>query len=191
MLLPKNSREVAGISFMPKLVLQERKERRVPRKQQVVDPEQQILAVLKQFRIVFRSVKRHFQWVEAQCGVSGAQLWALGKVGESPGLKVSELAKALAIHQSTASNMLDRLELLGMIRKERISSDQRVVRLHLTAKGKKVLASAPQPFQGVLPDALAALPAPVLAALDRHLTTLIETMKVKDSSGQATPLSDI
>jgi MarR family transcriptional regulator, organic hydroperoxide resistance regulator len=177
---------------MPKAALKKiGAQSRAPRARKPVDPEQEVMAVLKQFRIVFRSVKRHFQWVEAQCGVSGAQLWALGKVGESPGLKVSELAKALAIHQSTASNMLDRLEQLGLIRRERISSDQRVVHLYLTPKGKKVLASAPQPFQGVLPDALAALPDPVLAALHRHLTTLIATMKVKDSSGQETPLSDM
>jgi DNA-binding MarR family transcriptional regulator len=149
------------------------------------------MSVLKQFRILFRSIKRHFQWVEEQCGVSGSQLWALGKIGEAPGLKVSELAKGLAIHQSTASNMLDRLEQLHLVRRERISTDQRVVRLFLTPKGEQVLESAPRPFQGVLPDALSTLPDASLRELHHHLDVLIATMKFKDVSGRSTPLSDI
>ena len=153
--------------------------------------EQKIIDVLKQFRIVLRSVKQHFSWIEAQCGVSGAQLWALGKIAESPGIKVSELAKALAIHQSTASNMLDRIESLGLARRERISADQRVVRLYLTDEGRTVLSKAPHPFQGVLPDALASVPDSTLTALHRQLNTLIDTMKIKDKLVQKLPLSDI
>jgi len=153
--------------------------------------EQKIIEVLKQFRIVLRSVKQHFSSIEAQCGVSGAQLWALGKIAESPGIKVSELATALAIHQSTASNMLDRIEQLGLARRERIATDQRVVRLYLTDKGHAVLSKAPAPFQGVLPNALAAVPDSTLTALHRQLNTLIDTMKIKDELGQKLPLSDI
>lgn len=150
-----------------------------------------VMAVLKQFRVVFRSVKRHFQWVEDQCGVSGAQLWAIATIGAAPGMKVSELAKSLAIHQSTASNMLDRLESGGFIKRERVSSDQRIVRLYLTPKGDQTLAVAPQPFQGVLPDALGSIPQATLDALAVSLTELIDTMKVKDVSARGTPLSDI
>lgn len=150
-----------------------------------------VMSVLRQFRVVFRSVKRHFQWVEEQCGVSGAQLWAIATIGSAPGMKVSELAKALAIHQSTASNMLDRLESSGLVKRERISSDQRVVRLFLTSKGDQVLSVAPQPFQGVLPDALATLPRATLDALAANLGVLIDTMKVKDVAARGVPLSDI
>ncbi len=153
--------------------------------------DQSVITVLKQFRIVFRSVKQHFRWVEAQCGVSGAQLWTIGKIAESPGIRVSELAKALAVHQSTASNMLDRIEELGLVRRERIASDQRVVRLHLTGKGKAILAKAPEPFQGVLPDALASVPVATLTGLHEHLKTLIDAMKIKDRLGQKTPLSNM
>lgn len=152
---------------------------------------EQVMHVLKQFRIIFRSVKRHFQWVESQCGVSGAQLWAIAAIGGAPGMKVSELAKSLGIHQSTASNMLDRLEATGLVRRERISSDQRVVRLYLTAKGDQVLAVAPQPFQGVLPDALGSIPQTSLDALDSNLAILLDTMKLKDVSARDTPLSEI
>jgi hypothetical protein len=37
----------------------------------------QAMAVLQKFRLIFKSVKKHFHWVETETGVSGSQLWAL------------------------------------------------------------------------------------------------------------------
>ena len=65
-----------------------------------------MLEVLQQFRILVKSIRSHYQQVEARSGVSGAQLWALAHIAGSPGSKVGELARALAIHQSTASNLV-------------------------------------------------------------------------------------
>ena len=45
-----------------------------------------MLDVLRQFRIVIRSIKRHYRWVEQSCGVSGAQLWAMERIAASPGV---------------------------------------------------------------------------------------------------------
>ena len=87
------------------------------------------LSVLQRFRILIRTAQRHSQWIERQSGVTGAQLWALQELREAPGLRVGELANRMALHQSTTSNMVDRLETSGLIRKERTSADQRVVRL--------------------------------------------------------------
>lgn len=56
--------------------------------------------VLRQFRVVFNAVRTHFRAVEKQAGVAGAQLWALSVAGQRPGLGVSELARAMDIHQS-------------------------------------------------------------------------------------------
>src|SRR3990167_10270887 len=57
--------------------------------------------VLRQFRVVFNAVKTHFQHVERQAGVGGAQLWALSVVAGHPGIGVGELALKMDIHQST------------------------------------------------------------------------------------------
>jgi DNA-binding MarR family transcriptional regulator len=110
--------------------------------------------VLKQFRAVFSAVKQHFQQVEAVCQVSGAQLWALAVVARQPGLRVSELARAMAVHQSTASNLIDRLVELGLIKKNRSRDDQRVVHLMPTPEGIQRIEKAPQPLEGALPGAL-------------------------------------
>lgn len=61
--------------------------------------------------------------------------------------------------------MVDRLESSGLVRKERTSADQRVVRLYLTDDGAALLARAPFPARGVLPEALRLMDDEGLASL--------------------------
>jgi len=149
------------------------------------------LEVLKQFRVLLRSIKRHYQWVEQESGLSGAQIWAMAEIAGAPGIKVSDLARQLGVHLSTASNMLRRLEELTLVKRLRIGEDHRVVQLKLTAKGKKMLQIAPRPLVGLLQQALADLPRRRLDALHADLGEVIRLMKFKDVKARATPLSDI
>jgi DNA-binding MarR family transcriptional regulator len=146
--------------------------------------------VLKLFRVVFRAVQKHSSWVEKQCDVSGAQLWAMWELLVSPGLRVGDLSRAMTIHQSTASNLLDKLETKGLVRRERGGPDQRVVRLYLTPAGLEVLNRAPRPAQGVLTDALNAVSDEVLDGLNTNLTTLVGELGVKDEAAALEPLAE-
>lgn len=139
--------------------------------------------------MIFGSAKQHSRSVEVSCGVSGSQLWVLIELGDHPGLKVSELANLMTIHLSTASDLLDKLQARQLVRRERRDSDQRVVRLYLTAAGKRVVAKAPHPARGVVPDAMSTVPRKVLDALDLGLDRLIS--KIKDEGATETPLADI
>jgi DNA-binding MarR family transcriptional regulator len=143
--------------------------------------------VLRRFRLVFNAVKTHFREVEKKAGLAGAQVWALSVVRDHPGIGVGELAKAMDIHQSTASNLLKSLLEQGMVAADRTGSDRRAVQLHVSTKGLKVLRKAPGPFTGVLPDALAQLDRLTLARLDRDLGRLIELLD-GDKRGEAIPL---
>jgi DNA-binding MarR family transcriptional regulator len=146
---------------------------------------------LRQFRLIFGAVRQHFQAVEKACGVSGAQIWAMAALRESPGMKVSQLAQALAIHASTASNLLDKIEKAGMVRRERSSEDQRVVRLYLTAAGEAALADAPRPLTGILTHALGKLPDEVLTRLNQDLAQLIAEMGEINVQYAEKPLSEL
>lgn len=132
--------------------------------------------VLRQFRAVSRSVNRHFHAVERQCGISGSQLGALAAVAAQPGLKVTELAQRLALHQSTASNLIDLLVRKGLLERRRTDHDLRVVRLHATAAGQRLVARAPVPLDGLLTHALRQLDAATLAALHGNLGRLMTKM---------------
>jgi len=112
-------------------------------------------------------------------------------VNGEPGIRVTALARALAIHQSTASNLVDRLESVKLLERRRTDEDQRVVRLYLTAKGRRIVKSAPGPAEGVLPDALKRLDPGELQALRKQLARLTRLMPLRDASGKKTPLSEI
>ncbi len=146
------------------------------------------LSVLQRFRVLIRTAQRHSQWIERQSGVTGAQLWALQELSEVPGLRVGELANRMALHQSTASNMVDRLETSGLLRKERNSADQRVVKLFLTAEGQALLGRAPSPARGVLPEALRLLDEEALLRLQEELDVLLRQIKVLDEGFGMQPL---
>lgn len=151
----------------------------------------QALAVLQQFRMIFKSAKEHFSLVEDQTGVSGSQLWALTAVHSNPGLRVGDLARLMAIQLSSASNLVDKLERRGLLVKERSSTDQRVVHLSLSEYGKSLVLAAPQPASGILPDALDQLSDAELAQLEAMLTRVSKLLKFRNRSGKATPLADI
>lgn len=143
--------------------------------------------VLRQFRQVFNAVRTHFQQVEKAAGIGGAQLWALSVIGERDGLAVSELARALDIHQSTASNLVRVLTERSLVESVRQGPDRRVVQLRLLPAGREILQRAPGPFSGVLPEALARLDPATLARLEEDLAALIETLDA-DTAGAGVPL---
>lgn len=139
--------------------------------------------VLRQFRIVFNAVKTHFRAVEKKAGIGGAQLWALSVIQATPHMGVSDLAKAMDVHQSTASNLVRSLTELALITAQRAGSDRRAVQLSVSPAGAKVLRRAPGPFTGVLPEALATLDDKTLARLDKDLGKLISALNVDEQDG--------
>ncbi|MRD47513.1 MarR family winged helix-turn-helix transcriptional regulator [Caenimonas koreensis] len=156
-----------------------------------VAPRQELPSrVLRRFRVVFNAVKTHFRQVEKGAGIGGAQLWALGVVKESPGIGMNDLARAMDVHQSTASNLVKTLAERELISVTKAGSDRRTVALRISPAGRKVLRTAPGPFTGVLPDALASLDATTLSRLDKDLGKLIAVLEADERAANV-PLGQL
>ncbi len=149
------------------------------------------VSVLKQFRLIFGSVRSHFREVEQRCGVSGSQLWILHEVARHPGIGVSDLATRLSIHQSTCSQLVDKLEGRGMLVKARRADDQRRVGLQLGNAAVQVLAGAPGPVEGILPQALHGLPDETLLQLHAGLAEVIAQLSQRSDPAAGQPLSEL
>jgi DNA-binding MarR family transcriptional regulator len=143
--------------------------------------------VLRRFRLVFNAVKTHFREVEKKAGVAGAQLWALSVIRDNPGLKVTDVARAMDVHQSTASNLVKALIAQELVDARKDGTDRRTVQLRILPAGMKVLRRAPGPFAGVLPAALANMNPKTLARLDKDLGELITALGA-DERGAGIPL---
>lgn len=146
--------------------------------------------VLRRFRLVFNTVKTHFQQVEKKAGVGGAQLWALSIIQSSHGIGVNDLARGMDVHQSTASNLVKTLVDRDLVAAVKEGEDKRKVQLKILPAGKRILKHAPGPFTGVLPAAIASLDVRTLARLDRDLSKLISALNA-DERGANIPLGGV
>ena len=146
--------------------------------------------MLRRFRQVFNAVKGHFQQVEKHVGIGGAQVWALSLVAAQPGLGVGALARAMDIHQTTASNLVRSLVEAGLLVSQRSETDRRSNLLCLTPNGAALLSRVPGPFSGVLPDALEQLDAATLERLDADLASLL-TLLHPDRRADRTSLAEM
>jgi DNA-binding MarR family transcriptional regulator len=138
--------------------------------------------VLQRFRQVFTAARAHYQQVEKQVGIGGAQVWALGVIASQPGIGVGGLARAMHVHQSTASNLVRALTERGLVAAVREGADKRAVQLRLQPDGMALLAKVPGPFTGLLPQALGQLDTATLERLQADLTTLIHAMGIGDDA---------
>ena len=149
------------------------------------------VAVLKSFRVIYGSVRQHFRQVQQACGVSGSQLWILHEVQGAKGIGVSDLAAKLSIHQSTCSQLVDKLVRAGALIKNRGADDQRRVLLSVTPQGRRILARSPGPAEGVLPEAIAELSRAELVRLHGGLQKIIAALDITDEAAAERPLADL
>lgn len=147
--------------------------------------------VLRSFRLIFGNVRLHFRKIEEACGLGGAQIWALGLVRSQPGIRVSELADAMSVHQTTTSNLVASLVRKGLLRRERAEDDQRVVRLYITEAAAAVLLRSPGPVEGLLLQALRHMENDDLQQLNAVLQQVLAHMQTIHPDAADIPLTDL
>ena len=147
--------------------------------------------VLRQFRVIFGSMRQYFRLVEERCGLPASQMWVLQEVCRTEGIGINDIATRMGIHQSTASLLVDKLVSGGMVSKFRQNDDQRRVRLRLEQAGQEALANLPGPAEGIVPAALSALPEVVLKTLNINLDALISELPSGEKNFAGPPLADM
>ena len=135
------------------------------------------LKTLQTFRIVFGSARRYDASVRRASGIPGSLLWALSAIAAGGRMSVGLLGSSMALHQTTASNLVNALLSRGLIDRVRSPADKRVALLSVTAKGRRVLRRAPRPHAGLLRDGLTRLNTHRLVELQDGLAGLVAEMR--------------
>ncbi len=133
-------------------------------------PSLPVVEALKGFRLIFGSARRYDANVRRYSGIPGSLLWALSEIDRGGGISVNGLAECMALHQTTASNLVNALVQRGLIDRVKDPTDRRMVRLHVLTEGRRALRRAPRPHAGLLMDALGRLD-------DRRLSQLVSGIK--------------
>jgi DNA-binding MarR family transcriptional regulator len=149
------------------------------------------LDVLRQFRLVYGAVHRHFREVERRCGLSGAQAWMLREISLHPDIGVTELAARLAIHQSTTSQLVNKLVRQRHVSRSSPSHDRRRVGLRVTRSGARVVRCLPRPAEGVLPHALEGMPTRSLRQLRSQLSLVVSHLETRRAADARAHLGEL
>ena len=136
--------------------------------------------VVQGLRRIVKALQTYSQDVRSAYGLTGPQLWALKTLQREGGMTVGRLAAALAVHQSSMSVLVDRLEQRGLVRRIRNEPDRRIVHVRLTSRGATLAADAPEAAQGRLLHALDAMSAQERHRIRRAVDRLVAAMEVTD-----------
>lgn len=109
---------------------------------------------LRALRGLYASMRQRSGQVKRATGFGSACIWALADIAAQPGTRIGDLAERLRVHASTASNICARLRREGLVTSQPASTDRRAISLHVTAKGKRLLARVPPARQASLSEAL-------------------------------------
>jgi DNA-binding MarR family transcriptional regulator len=99
---------------------------------------------LLDFRI---AVRRFLRWSRDQAAASGLtpaqhQVLLMIRVHTDPrGPTIGELASSLLVRHHSAAQLVDRVEELGLVRRQRDADDRRMVRVRLTTNGDRRIAT--------------------------------------------------
>lgn len=121
------------------------------------------------------AIQRVYKPMLDAMGVTYTQYLALSTLWERDGLTIGAIAERLALEPSTITPAVKRLETAGFLSRRRSTTDERLVEVHLTEKGREL-----HPQTGCLTDALlrhSGFEAPQMIELNRCVQALRHGMR--------------
>lgn len=103
--------------------------------------DRQLYQGLAGFRLAVRQFLSNSESLASAAGVTSQQYQAMLAIESHPDAAISmkALAEELLLLPHGAVQLVDRLQLMGMVRRQRATDDRRRVSISLTAKGRKTL----------------------------------------------------
>jgi len=112
-------------------------------------------------------------------GVTASQRFNIKVVGMYPGCTPGDLARFLHVTPATVTRVVQRMEEAGLLRREADPDDSRRVRLHLTAKGRKIDERGAAASESPVATLLATVPRVRLEETRRLLSALVEALEAE------------
>lgn len=98
-------------------------------------------------RRILRATDLFGREIKQAAGVTPAQFRALQIIAESGQATATVIAQRMRVSQATVTSLVDKLVREGMVLREKSTQDRRQTDIHMTRKGRQILADAPDPLQ--------------------------------------------
>ena len=125
-------------------------------------------------------------------GVTRSQWWVLANLARhgGEGMMQTELAKLMDVGKVTLGGLIDRLEVVGLVKRQTDPADRRAKRVTMTAKGSRLLDEMQRIAAQVNDRILAEIPATEVACAGHVLHRMKQQLISMDAvPGSATPRS--
>lgn len=100
--------------------------------------DQDLIAYSEEIAYLFKSIQKKFkeQFMQqfSNYNFTMPQLMLLHELYHHPGITLNELSEKLGLAKSTVSGIVDRLEVQGVVNRERPENNRRIVKISLTSK---------------------------------------------------------
>ena len=136
--------------------------------------------ILRSLRRIMRAVDLYSRRLVTQHGLSSPQLICLAQLNANGSMMTGQLATSMSLSPATLCGILDRLELRGLVTRERQTDDKRRVLVRLTRSGMRAVQSAPPPLENGFLERLNALPLRKQAEIKNALDRLVGLMSATE-----------
>jgi DNA-binding MarR family transcriptional regulator len=149
--------------------------------------------ILSAIRRIIRAVDIHSRKLYNEFNITTPQMICIYELMRNDGITLSQLSNAVNIGTSTVNGIVDRLEVKGLLTRQRSMKDRRKVLLHLTETGRNVTRQAPSLLQDTLSNALQNLPELEQVTIAMSLERVVALMEVEhlDTSPNLVPNGEI
>ena len=120
----------------------------------------------------------------SQFGLTGPQLTVIKLLETFDNLSLSSLSERIRAQNSTVTGIIDRMEREGLVRRERSTTDRRVVHIRLSDKGQKLARQIQVEPMEIFRDALESLTQADLRDLLRIMNKLQRHVRAKVAAEQ-------
>lgn len=114
--------------------------------------------VLKAIRKIIRAIELNSKKILREFDLTGPQLLVLKDLDENGSCPIGSLAKRISLSHATVTEIIDRLEKKGHIKRVKSDTDKRKIFVNLEQKAKEILAQKPKLLQEKFIDAFTQLP---------------------------------
>ena len=129
-------------------------------------------AIVETIIYLYTESRRLTKGMAREVGLTGPQLTVIKLLESFGDLSLSSLSERIRAQNSTVTGIIDRMEREGLVKRERSTSDRRVVYIRLSDKGQKLAREVEVEPMEIFRSALTGLPRDDLRDLLRILAKL-------------------
>ena len=102
------------------------------------EPRPEVDSIVETIIYLYTESRRLTKGMASQFGLTGPQLTVIKLLETFENLSLSSLSERIRAQNSTVTGIIDRMEREGLVRRERSTTDRRVVHIKLSDKGQKL-----------------------------------------------------